>query len=452
MHESPDVDRRKIGKSGCLFGCLGLALLFVVLPLLVLFTWSASAARSAQERLDNLQARGYPTTAEELDAFYALPDGEVDRTKAWMEAVADFQGDDYVSDTQSLPIVGAGVAAPIPSANAEWEQLDEVAAFLAKYHHGMALMHESATQNGKIRFDHDFNDGLQLRVLDIQQLLTGARMLQLEAHLHAHRRNPEGVTKSLRTMMALSLANALDPITISQLTNTNIRKQAFIALEKILPYVDFTDEQLAEIQSLFTSTDSKATFKRVLVGERALGTTAFRNPRTLRPPRSPSTSINVGNEDLCFYLDLLDPVVESISASSWLPTIGATQKMKASFNQMSASQINKLRYPMTNMLLPPVELLLSSCTRADAECRIAEVACALQRYRNLNGQYPPALDALAPKYLAKVPLDPYDDRPLRYELRNGVAVLWSIGRDQTDNGGVKDDAQLDICFELKSAN
>jgi hypothetical protein len=72
-------------------------------------------------------------------------------------------------------------------------------------------------------------------------------------------------------------------------------------------------------------------------------------------------------------------------------------------------------------------------TFVDATC----VACALERYRLANGKLPASLDALAPRFTAAVPSDVIDGRPLRYRLApEGGYLLYSIGWNQTDDGGV----------------
>jgi hypothetical protein len=50
-----------------------------------------------------------------------------------------------------------------------------------------------------------------------------------------------------------------------------------------------------------------------------------------------------------------------------------------------------------------------------------------------TGEAPASLDALVPTYLPRVPLDPWDGKPLRYAI--GPAKVWSIGRDGRDDGG-----------------
>jgi len=70
-----------------------------------------------------------------------------------------------------------------------------------------------------------------------------------------------------------------------------------------------------------------------------------------------------------------------------------------------------------------------------AELRCAAVLLALERCRLATGQWPATLNELTTKYLAAVPLDPYDGQPLRYRVENGGATVYSIGPDARDDQG-----------------
>lgn len=43
--------------------------------------------------------------------------------------------------------------------------------------------------------------------------------------------------------------------------------------------------------------------------------------------------------------------------------------------------------------------------------------------------------------------DPFDDAPLRYRLEDGGAIIYSIGRDEADNGGRQFDEYGSEFFE-----
>lgn len=66
----------------------------------------------------------------------------------------------------------------------------------------------------------------------------------------------------------------------------------------------------------------------------------------------------------------------------------------------------------------------------------ARLACALERYYLQHHQYPAALSALVPGFLAAVPLDVIDGQPMRYaRTPAGRYRLWSLGTDADDDGG-----------------
>jgi tetratricopeptide (TPR) repeat protein len=68
---------------------------------------------------------------------------------------------------------------------------------------------------------------------------------------------------------------------------------------------------------------------------------------------------------------------------------------------------------------------------------LARVVIALERYRLAHGEYPESLDALAPQFIAKLPHDIINGQPLHYRRTNdGQFVLYSVGWNETDDGGV----------------
>lgn len=71
------------------------------------------------------------------------------------------------------------------------------------------------------------------------------------------------------------------------------------------------------------------------------------------------------------------------------------------------------------------------------------VACALaaERFRIANGRWPESLEDLAKaEFLTAVPLDPFDAKPIRYRRTDNGIVIYSIGRDAADDGGILDRA------------
>jgi hypothetical protein len=66
----------------------------------------------------------------------------------------------------------------------------------------------------------------------------------------------------------------------------------------------------------------------------------------------------------------------------------------------------------------------------------AIIACALERHRLAQGQYPGELAALVPQFMAKVPHDIITGQPLHYRRTDdGRFVLYSVGGDEKDDNG-----------------
>ena len=66
-------------------------------------------------------------------------------------------------------------------------------------------------------------------------------------------------------------------------------------------------------------------------------------------------------------------------------------------------------------------------------------AIALEQYRRKTGDWPERLEELTPDLLPAVPYDRFDGGPIKYCLKNDRPVLYSIGVDRVDDGGVVPD-------------
>jgi hypothetical protein len=67
----------------------------------------------------------------------------------------------------------------------------------------------------------------------------------------------------------------------------------------------------------------------------------------------------------------------------------------------------------------------------------AALACALERYRLANRQFPDTLDALVPRFISQLPHDVINGEPYKYRRTDdGQFILYSIGWNEKDDGGV----------------
>lgn len=72
---------------------------------------------------------------------------------------------------------------------------------------------------------------------------------------------------------------------------------------------------------------------------------------------------------------------------------------------------------------------------SEAKIRLLGLDAALALHHQETGRYPAKLDELVPHPFASVPLDPFSGQPMIYRLTTNSYLLYSLGPDQTDDGG-----------------
>ena len=94
-------------------------------------------------------------------------------------------------------------------------------------------------------------------------------------------------------------------------------------------------------------------------------------------------------------------------------------------------------YLLTKMFASSLEHIAKIDLRTTAQIDCAIVALGIERYRLAKGALPKVLDDLVPRYIDKVPIDPFDGKRLRYKLTEPGYIVYSIGEDGTDEGGLE---------------
>ncbi|MSU60116.1 MAG: hypothetical protein EXS35_18425 [Pedosphaera sp.] len=85
--------------------------------------------------------------------------------------------------------------------------------------------------------------------------------------------------------------------------------------------------------------------------------------------------------------------------------------------------------------LPSLKKARSKHDAITARRRLILTELALRCYQSENGQPPRQLDQLVPKYLERVPQDPFTTQPLVYRPDGAKWLLYSIGPDGVEDGG-----------------
>jgi hypothetical protein len=119
---------------------------------------------------------------------------------------------------------------------------------------------------------------------------------------------------------------------------------------------------------------------------------------------------------------------------------------------------------LAGLLLPAAMRGTFASLEGDATRELVKLAIAATFFKSKHGKYPDNLSELVapenrgalrewlPEWIAEVPPDPFDGRPIRMRRVDGGIILYSIGRDRKDDGGHPWDDQKyegDLVFRLR---
>jgi hypothetical protein len=208
----------------------------------------------------------------------------------------------------------------------------------------------------------------------------------------------------------------------------------------------WSDEQLIALDEELGKLDFLADYGFVMRSERAFAIASFESQRHTREMTSYTDAGDVTNKltfmpSGYFYqnelanarmmqqwvLPLVDTNSRVISPAAFQR---ANNTIQAEIKHYSPYRAQALR------LFPAISRTMIKFAAIQVSIDLARVACALERYRLAHGEYPETLDALAPQFIAVLPHDIINGQPLHYRREaNGQFVLYSVGWNETDDGG-----------------
>ncbi|QDV54948.1 hypothetical protein [Rosistilla oblonga] len=426
-----------IGLAGFLILCAGI------------LTWRASSKAKLEKQLDRMRANGQPTTAAELSKHYVIPAGAEDATQLWIDACTPLDTEQFRLAGTDLPIVGANSPLEIPPPGTPWKEQAAVQQLLNTYADSMQLMHQATALGGYARFDHDFTQGIALLLPNVLSLRSGAGLLKLEAHTNAHRGDPAACLQSLEAMFTIGRGVENDPILVSQLVMIALDSMAVQTTVELLPHLQWNDSQLQRLQELTRRTNYLATVRNSILGQQVLGRLAFDNPALMDEEITQLPGLPLfGNEDQSLYLELMGDFIEGTQVS-WAESFRAAGSAQTKLTEATKSPLNRIRYMLTTLVFPAIDAVITAGARADSYAKLTDVLIAAQRYKLAKSEYPKTIEELVPTYLPSVPIDPHDNAPVRYALRDGYPIAWCVGIDMVDDDGIGGDkAEPDVALTL----
>jgi hypothetical protein len=222
----------------------------------------------------------------------------------------------------------------------------------------------------------------------------------------------------------------------------------------------WSDAQLQELQSWFEHYDFAPGLERSLKGERAAGvlTVDLIGRRDL--PELSDVSESAGRLSsiarfappswrdqeklqLCRLFDLQFQGAWDLAARRFSPSQVVSNSAAIQASVSSGFQAMLHHRLIARILLPALGRTPFKAATAQTATDQAVIACALERYRLANGQFPAELRALSPKYIGTLPNDVVTGAPYEYQRTgDGRFALNSVGGDDRNVGGTFDKGLL----------
>jgi hypothetical protein len=228
------------------------------------------------------------------------------------------------------------------------------------------------------------------------------------------------------------------------------------AVSSVLSLSKPSDDLLARLDQSLAAEIERFSLERELLGERASYLTAIWRRYYGADPSSPQT-----------YLLPRRSLMETVwrpwftrqsvaTLRTWSELIAAARKpwpekatiMAAVRHKIPpADVIEARRFVPPRGIMAAVFWASSDATLSGVGGHIdnlcSRAAVAIERYRrDHDDEIPSDLNELSPRYLAKVPIDPFSGAALGYKRDRSAYIIYSVGPDQKDDGG-------DLTFELR---
>ena len=341
--------------------------------------------------------------------------------------------------------------APEPQAPAA-----DVLLALSRYDSALAAL-RAANQRPKVRYPIAYDDGLfalHRRHQPFEEnLRTAVRILSLRAVAELAQDRSDAALQD--TLLALRLADSLQQEPYDQLH----RSRAAMLRLSLQPVWEglaghrWNEAQLLTLQQRFAGMDLLAEFRLRVRGETLAMMNLADQFQAFLDGRGSAWGRELASahgDDLAWLwvFRLAYPVGWLYQDKVWIYRFyerrsDVSKALGVANQQQWSAELRRATDPaLVIMVVPKLREVFQAGARGalyvQTACQEAAVACALERCRLAQGQYPASLDAMIPVWLEQVPGDLLapSGAPLKYRREaDGGFVLYSVGLNRVDDQG-----------------
>ncbi len=278
--------------------------------------------------------------------------------------------------------------------------------------------------------------GYNLQIANAINMIQSTRLLGIDAVIKAEDGNVENAIDQCLASRRLLQAYLQEPFLINYLVATACMKQVAVCFNKIVSERDIKTDTLTKILEEWDSSPWREGLTWSLESERIFG---LENALLCLKGEQELTNLGLGGK--LFYW-VFRPVYKS--EIIWI--MGSYDLMlkeaeRPYYNSRDSKELeNRMNstpwyYKMAGAFLPNVVIVLFKRATLEAMFETARIGIACKIYKNMHGDFPEDLSALAPEILKEIPVDPFTGHSLIYKKQDSGIMIYSVGSNLRDDGG-----------------
>ena len=223
---------------------------------------------------------------------------------------------------------------------------------------------------------------------------------------------------------------------------------------RLLPQVGLTPDHATLLMAHLARADYRDGFASAFAGEAAMVEVVFESPAEMGFSAEPADPVSnawarIYQSGAAAPLRAADEstaleILAQIQAIGALPLFEARPQLEAVEQRIEG--LSQLLHPMSLVMLPSLTRAGEAQARHEAMLDLAQLGLAVEQFHAGTGAYPESLAEIADLLADGVPVDPFTGEPYAYRTTDDGFLLYSVGRNLTDDGGTHDLREGDIVW------
>lgn len=273
-----------------------------------------------------------------------------------------------------------------------------------------------------------------------------ARLVACKALLSAQERDVAEALEWCLTALRMARHATQEPTLIAQLVGMAMDAMAMDATEDIVSAAAVPAEMSRPLREALAELEILGDYGQAMRLEVALGRATFEQLREHPEQLRGALAGDTDGERLVsgmYSTWLWNPVYAydmatymRLSATQYAACRLPWRQGRQTLEKMEKEVVGLTYAKLTRVLAPVSEMALQRRDMSLARSQLCRIALELKAYKARNGHYPDTLAALQQHLAWDIPEDVFSGDPLIYRLSGDGFVLYSVGPDGVDNGGI----------------